>query len=139
MRAYLGRVRVLVIDSDQSSLNELRAILRNNGYEVATGLTGREGLRQINQRAFDVVLIDLLLPDISGLDLLSQIKERGSEAKIFLMGTHITTAVILESVRLGAQDLMYKFFVRSSIIHKIEYTLGHERLFHFYGAKRLTA
>jgi two-component system OmpR family response regulator len=139
MRSYAERTSILVIDYDQNSLDELRTILRTQGYEVATARTGRDGMVQINRRAFDVVLIDLLLPDISGLDLLSKIKERDIDAKVFLMGTNITIAVILESVRRGAHDLLYKFFVASSIVPKIEYLLSQERPFNFYPQEKRTA
>lgn len=139
MKTFTERASILIIDYDQQSLNELRTILSNNGYEVCAVRTGREALAQIDRQAFDVVLIDLLLPDISGLDLLTQIKQRDRDAKVFLMGTHITIAVILEAVSRGAQDLLYKFFVASSIIQKIEYLLKQEPSIHYARDEKLTA
>jgi two-component system response regulator PilR (NtrC family) len=123
----LAKARILVIDREQSSIDELKTVLSKNGYEVVSAMTGREGLEQTSRQVFDVIISDLLLPDISGLDLLSEIKQSEPDVKVYLMGTHITPAVILESVNRGAYDLLYKPFVTSSIIHMIEHSLNRDR------------
>ena len=126
-RTDFVKARILVVDRERSSIDELKTILSNNGYEVVSAMTGREGIEQASRDVFDVIISDLLLPDMSGLDLLSRIKQSEPDVKVYLMGTHITPAVILESVNRGAYDLLYKPFVASSIIHMIEHSLNLDR------------
>jgi DNA-binding NtrC family response regulator len=122
----LHKVRVLLVDGDLESLNELQLLLENNGYEVIAVQTGNEGLERMANYCPDVVLADLALPDMTGIELLKQMKASASEMHIFLMGAHITPVLICEAINFGAIELIYKAFVTCSIIHKIEYLLSHD-------------
>ncbi len=125
IRTEAAKASILIIDQEQNSLDELKMILSEQGYEVVTVLTGREVLDRLSKQGADVVLANLVLPDRSGLDLLRQIKERDSQVGVFLMGVHITPALILEALNRGAVDLLYKPFVTLSIIQKLDYLLSH--------------
>lgn len=131
-----AKASILVIDQEQTSIDELQTILNHNGYEVAAVLTGREALNRMDERGVDVVVANFLLPDMSGLELLRQIKERDSRVGVFLMGVHITPAMILESLNCGAVDLLYKPFVSLSIIQKIDYFLRHSPPIRHHGKKK---
>ena len=120
------RASVLVIDGEQRSLDELKTLLCDKGYKVVTAATGRAGLEHLDAQRFDVILTNMHLPDASGLDLLTKIKQIDPDAKVYLMGTHITPAIILESVNRGAFDLLYKPFVSACLIPMIELQLTRE-------------
>src|SRR5208337_2901260 len=66
--------RILIIDDEAEIRESLEALLQLEGYTVVVAGTGREGLAQIGERAFDVVLLDLALPDKNGMDVLSEIR-----------------------------------------------------------------
>jgi response regulator RpfG family c-di-GMP phosphodiesterase len=66
--------RILIIDDEAEIRESLETLLQLEGYTVAVAGSGREGLAQIGQRAFDVVLLDLALPDKNGMDVLSEIR-----------------------------------------------------------------
>ena len=135
----VSKARVLIVDHDTDSCEEMRLILSNNGYEVARVPTGGEALNRMQVRGYDIVLVDLLLPDMSGLGLLKQIKARDAEATVLLMGTHITTATILESVSHGAFDVVYKPFLSSIIIQRLDHLLSRAPLLHRNRQQRRTA
>jgi DNA-binding NtrC family response regulator len=122
----LHKVRVLLVDGDLESLNELQLLLENNGYEVIAVQTGSEGLACLAHLCPDVILADLALPDMTGIELLKQMKAADPEMRVFLMGACITPALICEAINCGAVELIYKAFVACSIIHKIEYLLSHD-------------
>jgi DNA-binding NtrC family response regulator len=135
----LAEVRVLLIDSAQNALNELPSLLENNGYEVIAVQTGGEGLQQMNRQLPDIILADLALPDMTGIALLKQIKATDPEMRVFLMGAHITPALICEAIRFGAVELLYKAFVTCSIIPKIEYLLNHDRWIDYQSNRKKSA
>jgi DNA-binding NtrC family response regulator len=122
----LHKVRILLVDGAAESLNELQQLLENNGYEVIAVQTAGEGLAWIAHQCADVVLADLALPDMTGIELLKQMKASTPEIRVFLMGADITPALICEAINFGAVELIYKAFVACSIIHKIEYLLSHD-------------
>jgi two-component system OmpR family response regulator len=124
IRTETAKARVLIVDQEQNSLDELTALLSASGYQVITVCTGCEALNRLDERGADVVLANLVLPDMSGLDLLKRIKERDDRIGVFLMGVHITPPVILESLNGGAVDLLYKPFVTLTIIRKIDHLLS---------------
>ena len=134
-RTASTKARILIIDQEPNARDELNTMLSANGYRVVTVVTGREALTRIAEQGCDVVLANLVLPDMSGLEVLRQIKERDSRIGVFLMGVHITPAIILESLNCGAVDLLYKPFVTLSIIQKIDYLLSHNPLIRHPGEK----
>src|SRR4030081_1486828 len=66
--------RILIMDDEAEIRESLETLLHLEGYTVVVAGSGREGLAQIGQRAFDVVLLDLALPDKNGMDVLSEIR-----------------------------------------------------------------
>lgn len=122
----IAKIRVLLIDSAPQAVDELQKIFENHGYEVIAVQTGGEGLQQMNTQFPDIILADLALPDMTGIELLKQIKATDPEMKVLLMGAHITPALICEAIRCGAVELLYKAFVACSMIQKIEYLLSHD-------------
>lgn len=68
--------RILVIDDEPSICSGCSLILSEEGYEVAISLSGREAGEQLSSNPFDVVLLDIRLPDINGIDLLKEIRKK---------------------------------------------------------------
>ena len=69
--------RILIIDDEAEIRESLETLLELEGYTVAVAGSGREGLAHIGQRSFDVVLLDLALPDKNGMDVLAEIRVHG--------------------------------------------------------------
>ena len=79
--------KALIIDDDTSILRNFSRLLRENDYEVYGVTTGKEAIEQINKQCFDLLLIDYVLPDINGLEILETIGAKVNEAvKIMITG-----------------------------------------------------
>src|SRR5260370_35332652 len=76
--------RILIIDDEAEIRESLETLLQLEGYTVVVAGTGREGLAQIGQRAFDVVMLDLALPDKNGIDVLSEIRLLQARPRVIL-------------------------------------------------------
>ncbi len=102
--------RVLVVD-DELSLRELLTIfLRREGHEVDVAHNGLQALEILQQRPFDLVITDVRMPRMSGLDLLAELRERGIDVQVIVMTAYSTTETALEAMRRGAYDYVIKPF-----------------------------
>lgn len=118
-----GRSSILVVD-DEPGLREMLSILfRREDYEVTAApgfVAAREALRN-SPAPFSVVLTDLMMPDGSGLDVLSLAKERSSETEVVVMTAHSTVETAIEAMKRGAYDFVTKPFATSelrALVHK---------------------
>jgi len=101
---------ILIIDDEENIRKYLGQALAKEGFEVFTAEYGKEGLGLLGRKHIDIVLLDLSLPDINGLDVLREIKEIDVQAVIIIITAYgdITSAV--EAMRLGAFDYQTKPF-----------------------------
>ena len=100
--------RVLVIDDDPTILRILEHTLRRLGLEVTSGRSGAELWRQLDGERPDLVLLDLVLPDADGIDLLAELRRRGHAMPVIVMTAHGSIAKAVEAMRQGAYDFLEK-------------------------------
>jgi DNA-binding NtrC family response regulator len=102
--------RLLVIDDDALILSSFRLGFDEPDYEVITAHSGGEGLRQFAEFDPDVAILDIRLPDMSGLDAFKQLHELSPKTPIILMTGHGSAATAIEAMRLGAYEYIVKPF-----------------------------
>jgi DNA-binding NtrC family response regulator len=117
------KVTVLVIDDEPSVADALMVVLSDSGYEVAVAMTGRDGLDKISRHRFDVTITDLRLPDMSGMDVLSTIREKDPCSLIIIITAHSSPEIVAESVRRGAVDVLSKPFFPSDVLGSLNRAL----------------
>jgi two-component system response regulator HydG len=103
-------VRVLVVDDEPSLLRALEAVLRKKGYQVTALDSPIVATQKLAQEDFDVALVDIKMPQLSGLELLNAIKHRRPEVEVIMMTGHATVEAALAAVRAGAYDFLTKPF-----------------------------
>jgi two-component system, NtrC family, sensor kinase len=120
---------ILVID-DSIEISALLAeyILPELGYRATVANTGRAGLQQLRQRLPDLILLDLQLPDASGLDILRIIAQEGLDVPVILMTAHGSEGVAVEAFRLGAKNYLIKPFSEVEAKGAIDQALRERRL-----------
>ncbi|MCZ6508905.1 MAG: sigma-54 dependent transcriptional regulator [Acidobacteria bacterium] len=102
--------RILVVDDEQSMLEFLEVLLREEGYETATARSVAEGRARWAEGDFNLVLCDLIMPDGSGLELLEEIRSQESSASVIMMTAYTSTKSAIEAMKLGAYDYLSKPF-----------------------------
>ena len=100
--------RVLVVDDERRQRDILQMILEAEGYETATAANGRSALAASASETFDVVLTDLKMPDVDGLQLLSALAARAAPPCVILMTAHGSIDSAVEAMRRGAFDYLTK-------------------------------
>jgi DNA-binding response OmpR family regulator len=113
-----SRGAVLIVDDDAEIRQVLREVLRDNGFSTLEAATGAEALRLFDESDVDVVLLDLGLPDASGLDLLGRFVEHPESSVIILTGrTGETDRVV--GLDLGADDYIVKPFSARELVARV--------------------
>ena len=119
---------ILVIEDNVGTADSLRQVLEDEGHAVIAAATGGEGLALAAKRNCDVVLTDLKLPDLSGLDIVKRLRTVQAALPIILMTAHGTTDIAIEATRHGAFDYLLKPFEMPAMLHAIERALAASRL-----------
>ncbi|WP_242345534.1 sigma-54-dependent transcriptional regulator [Anaeromyxobacter terrae] len=103
-------VRVLVVDDEPTLLRALQALLEQQGYSVVALDSPIVATQRLAHEDFDVALLDIKMPQLSGLELLSAVKHRRPEVEVIMMTGHATVETALSAVRSGAYDYLTKPF-----------------------------
>ena len=102
--------QILVVDDEKPCADLFARILRNDGYTVRTASSGREALKKLRQQPADLVLADMVMPGMNGMDLLANIKEFYPETDVIILTGFGTIEDSLEAMRRGAADFLPKPF-----------------------------
>lgn len=100
--------KVLVIDDERNILDSLSSILLDEGFVVFTAKDGREGLAIFERENPRIVLLDVWMPEMDGLEVLGLIRERDPEAVVIVISGHGTISTAVEAVKMGATDFLEK-------------------------------
>jgi DNA-binding NtrC family response regulator len=122
------RERVLVIDDDASIGQCVECILQIAGYKAVFTTSGKAGLDKVRTEDFDLVITDLKLPDISGLDVVSEVKDLDQEVPVILMTSFSSIESAVEALRKGAVDYIIKPFRNDDFAFAVERAMNERRL-----------
>jgi DNA-binding NtrC family response regulator len=111
---------VLVVDDDNAVCRIVQRMLSDEQYQVQTTQTVADALRAIDQKSFDLYVMDYKLPDGSGLDIAEQVRSKCGAAPIILISGYDPSAVALRAEKLGISDFLEKPFSRETILSAVK-------------------
>jgi len=107
------RGSILLADDEEKILKRLGRALRDEGHEVVEASSGREAQRHLSERQFDLVVVDNVMPGVSGLDLIREVSSTLPESErpqMVMMTAHGSTQIVREAFKLGVEDFLEKPF-----------------------------
>jgi DNA-binding NtrC family response regulator len=107
--------RVLVVDDEVNLRKVLAAMLRKEGYDVAVAADGEQALAEIEKNGADVVVTDLVMPKVGGLELLKSVNATQPDVPVIIITAHGTVDSAVEAIKLGAFDYITKPFEQAEI------------------------
>ncbi len=119
---------VLVVDDEPSILQTLSGLLSDEGFEVTTAVNGYEALKIIDTESPDLVLLDIWMPGIDGIETLQEIKKNNPHIQVIIITGHGTIETAVRATKLGAFDLIEKPLSIDKIILAINNALNFRRL-----------
>src|SRR6185312_4983758 len=117
--APAGVRRVLIIDDEPAVLRVLGLLLERNGFAVASAGNARDGLALLAEKGFDVVLSDIIMPELSGLDFLKELRQHDLDVPVILMTAGATLDSALDAIEYGAQQYLLKPVEPEALIHAV--------------------
>jgi len=119
----MDKVNILLIDDEIEFIETLSERLELRGYNSEIAEDGETGISMITTKDFDVVILDLMMPGLSGLDTLRQIKAIDKKLPVILLTGHGSTKDGMEGMQLGAFDFLMKPLDINKLIEKIQLAL----------------
>src|SRR4051794_34765033 len=102
------QIRVLVVDDDESHAEAVAESLERVGYECVVATSGREGLRLIEEQTFDIVITDLIMDQVGGLEVLAKAKRELPDAEVVFLTGHSTVKTAVTAMQAGAMGYLTK-------------------------------
>jgi DNA-binding NtrC family response regulator len=120
--------RVLIVDDDPVILEVIGDILKKNGYEVVAAPNGAAGIRELEQKYFDLILTDLVMPDVDGMEVLNHVVSTSPKATCIILTGHGTIKSSVEAIKKGAFDYITKPITAEELLVVIEKALKFRNL-----------
>src|SRR5512140_2828817 len=123
-----SRGRILVIDDEPDIRDSLEALLSSENYRVELAANATEGLKRLEGSAYDLVLLDLMMPDKSGMQVLEEVRQRDHETPIFLITAYGSVEAAVQALKRGANDYFSKPWDNQKLLIEIERAISQRRL-----------
>ena len=121
-------VQILVIDDDKAMRDACYQILSRQGYQVELAASARQGLTLLERSSFDAILLDLVMPDLDGLEALKKIKALDPEVEVIIITGYGTIQSAVETIKAGAFHFLSKPFVPDDLRNLVNRALEKRRL-----------
>ena len=123
-----NRGTVLVVDDEQVMREILDALLRQAGYSVRLAETGEQGIRIVDREPIDLAVVDVMLPDISGLKVLERIREIDAEISVVMLTAFASVETAVAAIKCGAFDYLTKPFKNDEVLNLVGNGIRQRRL-----------
>ncbi len=124
-----GRTRrILLVEDDPAQARQVEAALKSDSYDIHHVETGNAGIAEIEREVPDAILLDLMLPDIQGIEILRLVAERQLACVVIVVTAHGSVNLAVEAMRLGAFDFIMKPFNAARLQVTLRNALEHNRL-----------
>ena len=124
----MAKERILIVDDEKNIVSSLTNILSDEGYEVSISGDGVEALELIQKDPPDLVILDIWLPGMDGIEVLKTLKSYNLGVEVLIMSGHGTIDTAIKATKLGAQDFIEKPFSLDRITESIKNILQEKKL-----------
>lgn len=119
---------ILVVDDDNAVCNFISTLLNKHGYSVIACESGKEALAKLQDNKIDAVLTDIIMPVVSGVEILEKIHETNPEIPVILMTGYPDIDTAVDAIKKGVFDFIVKPYKPEQLIHSLEKALKYKRL-----------
>jgi DNA-binding NtrC family response regulator len=120
-----SKPRILIVDDEERFRNTMSKLLTVEGYEVSIAGTGQEALEMLRQNLHDLVILDVRMPEMNGVQVLSEIKKIDVSLEVIIMTGYASVDTAKEIMKLGAYDYLLKPYAIAELLEKID--AAHDR------------
>jgi DNA-binding NtrC family response regulator len=111
--------KLLLVDDEETMLKYLSRFLMKRGFDISVAANGKEALEKVKNHDYITVLLDVLMPEMDGIETLREIKKIKPMTEVIMLTGHASVQVAIEGMKLGAFDYLMKPFDRDELIEKL--------------------
>lgn len=116
--------RILIVDDEDDLRNLLSHVLSTHGYEIQSASNGEEAISKLKQQTFDLALLDIQMPKMSGIQVLQFIKEHASTTKAIMLTGYADLKNAMEAREFGAREFISKPYKLEDVVSTIQHVLN---------------
>jgi DNA-binding NtrC family response regulator len=116
----MGKVRLLLVDDEERFLSTTKTLLEKRGVDTTTALSGPEALKILDEEHIDVVILDVKMPEMDGVEVLRQIKEKHPLIEVVMLTGHASVESAVDGLKMGAFDYVMKPCDIPDLLAKVE-------------------
>ena len=116
--------KILIVDDEITVCKSIRQALLNPDYEIDIALSGEEAIQKDEAKHYEVIIADLMMPGLSGLDLLKALKAKNTQAKVVMVTGYPTMKTTVQAMQIGAFDYLPKPFLPAELRALVTRTLA---------------
>src|SRR5215831_14351987 len=120
--------RILIVDDEPGIRQSLKGVFEDEGFTTDVVSSGEECLKKIDQDSYDLVLLDIWLPKMDGLETLRKLREKSPRTHVIMISGHATIATAVSATKLGAYDFIEKPLSLDHTLLIARNALSHSRL-----------
>lgn len=116
--------KILIVDDEITVCKSIRQALLHPDYEIDMALSGEEALQKDEEKRYEVIIADLMMPGLSGLDLLKGLRAKNTQAKVVMVTGYPTMKTTVQAMQIGAFDYLPKPFLPAELRALVTRTLA---------------
>jgi DNA-binding NtrC family response regulator len=120
--------KVLIVDDEKGFLDVLAERMQSRGMEVTTAISAKEALQKMETETFDAIVLDLMMPEMGGIEALQRIKTKNPDAEVILLTGQPSVSKGVEAMKLGASDFLIKPADINELTEKIKLAKAHHMI-----------
>ena len=120
--------KVLIVDDEKGFLDVLAERMQSRGMEVTTATSAKEALQKLEAETFDAIVLDLMMPEMGGIEALQRIKEKNPDSEVILLTGQPSVSIGVEAMKLGASDFLIKPADINELTEKIKMAKAHRMI-----------
>jgi DNA-binding NtrC family response regulator len=117
--------KVLIVDDEKGFLDVLAERMQSRGMEVTTATSAKEAFQKLEAETFDAIVLDLMMPEMGGIEALQRIKEKNPDSEVILLTGQPSVSKGVEAMKLGASDFLIKPADINELTEKIKLAKAH--------------
>jgi DNA-binding NtrC family response regulator len=122
------KIKILLVDDEKTMVKYLSKRLLKKGFDVNVAYSGKEALEHISEKDFDVVLLDVLMPEMDGIETLREIKIMKPTTEVIMVTGHASVEFGIEGMKAGAFNYIMKPFDPNELVTEINMACKHRQL-----------
>ena len=112
--------RILLVDDEKDFIETMAERMKNRGMDVTTTTSPVDALKKVEESSFDAVILDLMMPEMDGIETLARLNEKNPDIQVILLTGHATVEKGIEAMKLGAMDFVEKPIDLKALSEKIK-------------------